>query len=230
MDINLNDYDFIDFGASKGGSIEFAKAALGGRKGLGIDLDPKKVSTMKSLGIDAIQGDFTNLDLPKKSVKFVIMSHVLEHLPDLETVEKTLESAINLSTEFVFIQGPVFDSDKYLKSFGLKFYWSDWHGHTCHLTTYQLAEILSQWNVFYNIYVREKVVDSNNSALIPINSLSDQFRYDPKIHQAKTFANFPKPLYKEFVCIIKLNPNMANWDSIVKAKKEMHLLINNINV
>lgn len=66
MDINLNDYDFIDFGASKGGSIEFAKAALGGRKGLGIDLDPKKVSTMKSLGIDAIQGDFTNLDLPKK--------------------------------------------------------------------------------------------------------------------------------------------------------------------
>lgn len=40
--MRLDGYDFIDFGASKGGYIEFAKARLGGTRGVGIDIDPKK--------------------------------------------------------------------------------------------------------------------------------------------------------------------------------------------
>jgi hypothetical protein len=41
----------------------------------------------------------------------------------------------------LIIQGPYFDADEHLKSYGLKFYWSDWPGHPCHLTIWALEEI-----------------------------------------------------------------------------------------
>jgi hypothetical protein len=87
---DLAGFDFLDFGASTGSSIEFARERLGGRRGLGVDLDPNKVETMRRCGYDCIQADVTGLDLPAKAVKFVLMSHFLEHLPDLECARKAI--------------------------------------------------------------------------------------------------------------------------------------------
>ena len=50
------DYDFLDFGCSKGGSMEFAQATFGGR-GLGLDIDPAKVAASKAAGFDAAVQD-----------------------------------------------------------------------------------------------------------------------------------------------------------------------------
>ena len=60
-DLVLTDYDFLDFGASKGGSIGFAIEHLGGTRGLGIDLDPNKVAVMRELGHRSIALIETNL-------------------------------------------------------------------------------------------------------------------------------------------------------------------------
>ncbi len=91
---------------------------------------------MSEAGYDCAQGDATNLDFPPDSVRFAVMSHFLEHLPDLSMVKDAIKSAARVASDFLFIRGPYFDSDEYLRSFGLKFTWSDWHGHTCHLTTW----------------------------------------------------------------------------------------------
>ena len=72
------------------------------------------------------------------SVRFVTISHTLEHLRDLVEVRKTLGSAVKVATDFLFIRGPYFDADDLLQTQGLKFFWSDWSGHPCHLTTGQL--------------------------------------------------------------------------------------------
>lgn len=50
--MRLDDYDFIDFGASKCGCIGFAKGPLGGTRGVGIDIDTKKVEQMLRDGYD----------------------------------------------------------------------------------------------------------------------------------------------------------------------------------
>ncbi len=133
-DFNLSDYDFLDFGASKGGAIDFAIQRLGGTKGLGIDRDPNKVQGMIERGYDCLLGDITRLPLPPDSVRFVTMSHILEHLPDLTVVKEAILCASRIASDFLFIQGPYFDADEYLKNNGLKYYWSDWHGNPCHLT------------------------------------------------------------------------------------------------
>jgi ubiquinone/menaquinone biosynthesis C-methylase UbiE len=61
--IKDNDIEFIDFGASKGGSIEFAKKHFCEKsgRGVGIDIDQKKIDEMKEKGYDAFYGDVTEL-------------------------------------------------------------------------------------------------------------------------------------------------------------------------
>lgn len=222
--LDLSNFDFIDFGASKGGSIEFGKIAFDGKRGLGIDLNPNKVEIMKSQGLDAEIGDFTNLPYPDKSFKFAILSHVLEHLPSLDHAKKALKEAMRLSTDFVFFQGPFFEADEYLEKLGLKFYWSDWHGHTCHFSVRDMENILNELGVSkndYKIFLRIPVEDSNSPFIHPLNSPPDQHDYDPNIHPPKHHIKFSGPLFREFVCYIKMR-ELDSWDKLIKKRKNPH--------
>src|SRR5687767_8260464 len=88
--IMLLGYDFFDFGCSTGGNIKFIKSIIPEAKGLGIDIDHKKIDEAKSNGQDAITFDI--LSIPDvKSVEFVTMSHFLEHLPNVDSVDLFLK-------------------------------------------------------------------------------------------------------------------------------------------
>jgi hypothetical protein len=56
--VDLKGFDFVDFGCSAGGSIVWAARKFGGRRGLGVDINPGKV-------------------------RFATMIDFLEHLPTL---------------------------------------------------------------------------------------------------------------------------------------------------
>ena len=222
--MELNGHDFLDFGASKGGCIDFAERSLGGRKGLGVDIDPKKVAQMRALGYDCIEGDITKLDLPDNSVRFVTMSHVLEHLPDLDAVGLAIRSAARVATDFLLIQGPYFDADEALARQGLKFYWSDWRGHPCHLTTGQLGRLLRDAGLRHHILMaRVPVLDSNDPCIHPLSSPRNQHDYEAGVHPAKPDVAFEPPtfdghLYREMVCLVRLRP-FEGWERAVFARK-----------
>ncbi|MBT6472189.1 MAG: methyltransferase domain-containing protein [Candidatus Marinimicrobia bacterium] len=221
MFIDDKEFDFIDFGASKGGCIEFAKRSLKGKNGLGVDISPQKVLQMQNLGYECVEGDITCLDnIPDKSVRFVTISHVLEHLPSISHIEKTLKEAIRISTDFIFIHGPYFDEDDYLADHGLKFYWSDWHGHTYHLRTNELDEIITNKITInqHKIMARVPVIDSSDPCIHPIESPIDQHDYNEDQHPIKKTLGFNRPIYKEFVCYMGLR-NLDYWDSLVNARK-----------
>ena len=117
--IKKSNIDFLDFGCSGGGSIEYAKRYLGGKNGIVIDIDKKKIDFATKAGHNAVL--FNIEDLPNdKLVDFVILSHFLEHIRDPEIVELFIRKAINISRKFVYIQQPSFDGDSYLFSKGLK--------------------------------------------------------------------------------------------------------------
>ena len=48
--IKNNNFDFLDFGCSKGGAIQWAKKYLNGKNGLGIDIDEKKLELASNAG------------------------------------------------------------------------------------------------------------------------------------------------------------------------------------
>ena len=218
MQYQIEDYDFLDFGASKGNSILFGKNKLGGRKGLGIDNDPNKVELAKENGIDCILEDVTKLKFPINKFNFIIMSHFLEHLGSFRDVRRTIESAAQVAKNFLFIQGPFFDADGYLESLGLKFFWSDWTAHHTQLTIKDLRLILLHLGLNKHIMlVANEVLGSDHPTIHPLESPKNQQDYDPQKHPPKPNVRFTRTLYREMVCIVKLR-EFGNWKKIIKAK------------
>lgn len=216
---DLSAFDFVDFGSSNGGCIEFAKARLGGGRELGIDINPEKVEATRRLGYECMCGDITALGTASKAVRFVTMSHILEHLPDLESVQKAIAEAARVATDFLFIQGPSFDESSRLEQLGFRFFWSHWTGHHCHLTTSQLRDILLRLGLSdHSMFVRRAVVDSIDSSIHPLSSPIDQYEYRPEIHPPKSFVRFSPPVFKELVCFVRLSA-VPNWEQIVKAHR-----------
>ena len=194
--------DFLDFGASAGGSIELATTMLDGDRGIGIDIDLRKIRKLMAAGHDAVAADITRLAFPENAVRFVVMSHILEHLPGWELVEATLESGARVANDFLYIAGPYFDPDSYLEEHGLKFYWSDWHGHPCHVSIEQVMGWVSGHGFESKLFLTRPLISSLDDAIHPLESVRNQHGYDVKEHPPKPLLVFPTPFYREFLLLV----------------------------
>lgn len=173
------DFDFLDIGCSNGTSLKWGEQFLGG-KGLGIDLNPKKVAVAQQAGVCAQVGDATKLDFPDNSVRFVMLFDVLEHLDGAHTALAVLKEAYRVAREFVLVRGPNFDHIAELADAGLKKYYADWRGHTWHHTTrdlYVLATAVTEHPAV--LLNHEYMVESHHHDLLPLDAPPDQGRYDP---------------------------------------------------
>ena len=223
---DLRDFDFLDFGTGNGRSIDFAKLCLGGRRGLGIEKKREPAERLRNSGYECIHGDVTSLEFPRDAVRFVTMSHFLEHLPDASAVRDAVEAGATAASDFLFIQGPWFDADEYLKDLGLKLYWSDWHGHPCHLTTHQLREILQDLGLVDHVFLSGTPIrDSRDRAVHPLESPPEQHDYVRAIHPEKPSVRFDVDVYREFACFVRLRP-LGNWDRLLTARKTWRVLRN----
>ena len=222
-ELSLDGYDFLDIGSSKGGSMDFARSKLGGKRGLGVDLNPANVETMRLRGYDCLHGDISEMAFPAKSVRFAVMNHVLEHMP-LPKGYKAVECAKTVATDFIYIRGPYFDADAYLRRHGLKFYWSDWHGHTCHLTTSLLQAVLRGLHLEdFLILGRTPVNDSLDDSIHPLDSPIDQHQYDPHEHPPKPSMRFKAPLHREMICLVRLR-DIPYWQELLGVHRDCEVI------
>lgn len=106
VDPAMGVYDYLDFGCSEGGSLSFARDVLGGRRGLGLDIDPQKVAKARSAGFEALQMDVTALQAYPNCTSFVTMTHFLEHLPGYHLAKKCVLSGITAARDFVVFRQP----------------------------------------------------------------------------------------------------------------------------
>lgn len=195
--------------------MAFAQKAFRGGRPLGIDIDPKKVERTKDAGFDAILADATIPEQFKGQARFSMLSHFLEHLPDYETVNRALKTAIRISREFVFIRQPWFDADGKLFKDGLKFYWSDWHGHPMTLTSLQMYRAvrphLARGEIARaTIFGNNPVVDTDNECIVPLGAPTDTGKYDPEAHGPKPAPAIELDAYKELVVVLaKTNPDIT---------------------
>ena len=212
-------YDFVDIGSFGGSSIDFAMRTLGGKRGLGVEVNATHVERMRQRGYDCLQGDITKMTLPPDSVRFVVMSHVLEHMA-LHAVYKTIECAQRIATDFIYIRGPYFDADAFLRRHSLKFFWSDWHGHTCHLTTSLLRSVLTRLQLSeFTVLGRTPVDNSLDDSIHPLDSPPDQHAYSPEEHPPKRSIRFAPSLYREMICLVRLR-DLPDWHDILRVHRD----------
>ncbi|MCH9052354.1 MAG: methyltransferase domain-containing protein, partial [Proteobacteria bacterium] len=208
--INLAGYDFLDFGCGAGGSIELGRIRFGGHRGLGLDIKPGKVAAAREAGYDAQVCDVTSLTSHPDSVRFVLLSHFLEHLPSLADAKRCLFAACMAAREFVYVCQPYFDADGYLFDKGLKLYWSDWTGHPNRMTSLELycciRDIASSVPIQqFAIYRRGKITDSHETVIHALASPVDQHDWQATTHPEKPPTPFNYPVYKELGALIVLD-------------------------
>ncbi|AFZ50434.1 class I SAM-dependent methyltransferase [Dactylococcopsis salina] len=198
-------YDYLDFGCSNGGSLKFGKSYLGGTKGLGVDINPDKVRQALENDLSAVVADVTELSQLDNVVRFVTLFHFLEHLSGFSAARNCLDAAITASSDFVLVRQPCFESDGYLFERGLKLYWSDWTGHPYAMTTLDFYKIIrgnpkvKAWGV----YGRKPISHSKDLAIHPLASPRNQHAYDPAQHPAKPMLPLSANLFYELVVFIQ---------------------------
>jgi hypothetical protein len=218
--IKTSGFDFLDFGASKAESLHFGVNRLGGKRGLGVDLDPKRVAKMKEQGLNCVVGDITNLAVEKNAVRFVKMVHILEHLPSLKSAQQAIATAKRAATDFIVINGPFFDEDEYLKNKKLKLEWSDYPEHTLAFKVDDLVKILDELAFDdYEIYMRYKIKSSDHPAVLPLKAPPGTHGYDSIKHIKKPHINFERDIWMEFVCYIPIGP-LKDWQEILSAYQD----------
>jgi hypothetical protein len=206
-------FDFLDFGCSRGGSIKWARKTFSGIKGLGIDIDERKVAGAREAGHEAIRFDI--LEIPRrKLVRFTVMRHFLEHVPDRGLARKFIARACAVSSDFIVIQQPYFDADGFLMREGLKLYWSDWNGHPFNMTSLDLYRFLRQLEASgkiaaFSIHAKTPIGNSTDPAIHPLSSPCNQHAYDPTIHPAKRGVAFDFPVFEETIALAWMVPGMG---------------------
>ena len=226
--INTNNIDFVDFGCSDGANISRILAVDSTLKGLGIDIDESKLKKAKENGFNVVNFDI--LKLPnQKLVKFVTMSHFLEHLPSVKFAEDIINCGINISSEFVFIRQPWFDSDGILLFNNLKLFWSDWSGHPNNMTTLDfylifLRALKSRYIYDFSIFGRGHIVNSSDECLIPLKAPHNSHKYDKIKHGEKsTDQELFNPVYKEVIVIARIKQHV-NCEIFLKSLDHLHLI------
>jgi len=218
MKVDTAKFDFLDFGCSSGGSLTLAKKRFGGKAGLGIDNSPEQCALARKNGFKVLCADARTVVLPKKSVKFSMLAHFLEHLPNIAATTAVLHTATQASTDFLFIEGPSFDFDMYLRNRGLKFFWTDGCGHHNLLQLHTLKNIIGKLPAHsYTVMLEQPFVKDSSSR--DIHSLKSPYNvtyYDKKIHPPKPLVRFDKNIFRSFIVFVWLR------DLTVKTRK--HLL------
>lgn len=221
--VESGEIDFLDFGCSEGGSYEFALRRFNARRGIGLDIDPKKVEKARARGAEAYVADATQVELPSKCVKFVVMSHFLEHLPESRLAAKCVKVAIAAASDFVLIRIPYYDANVQLLPLGFKLYSADWSGHPNLMTSYDIWRSvrahLELDEVSLAIFGRFRITDSADTSIVPLLAPVDTRKKDLESFSGKKEkVSFPFAMYKELVGVIirkKKGSVSRRLDSIV---------------
>jgi len=229
--LKSGDYDFVDFGCSTGGSLILGKEMFGAKRGLGVDIDPKKVAKTREAGFDAMQADITKIGLSRHKVRFTILSHFLEHIPDMKLATYCIQSAALISKNFIYIQQPYFDADPYLFRHGLKLFWSDWHGHPNRMTSLEFFTFLRTlrgkgYVKDFAIYGYREIKDSQDTVVHPVESPEDQSSFDPKKHpqKKKKTIKFAFPIFHEIRVIAIMPESDETLDDVLGQVKISDIL------
>jgi SAM-dependent methyltransferase len=204
--LQSNNYDFFDFGCSEGGSYEFAQKRLGAKTGIGLDINPKKVRKARERGFEAYEQDVTQINPLKDSVRFVLMSHFLEHLPDGHLARRCVAAGVMAASEYVLIRHPFFDENGALARLGFKLHSADWRGHQNLMTSYDVwravRPFLDAGQVSLSVYGRLRIKDSSDPAIVPLSAPMDIRKADLPAYSEKPRVKFAFPMFKELVAIV----------------------------
>ena len=202
--------------------MEFAQKHLGGNRGLGFDIDPRKVSRAIQSGHDAVCLDILKMKRVEDSVDFVILSHFLEHV-DPGDAPKFILKAAEMSRKFIFIQQPFFDRSIELIEMGLKLSYSDWTGHRNLMTTLEILLVLKRLRersmiTEFSIGAFRRIESSGHDKIVPLSAPIDTINYSD-ILGAKEHVPLRAEIFEEVWAVASISGDHDGHSALARNSK-----------
>ncbi|MGJ3242023.1 MAG: methyltransferase domain-containing protein [Opitutales bacterium] len=200
-------FDFVDAGTSKGGSLVLCQKRFQCGPGIGFDSDPEKIALARKAGHHVYRCDLLETPLPENSVSFGSMLDFLEHLPDEAMAKQFLVNIARASRDFLVVRHPSFEDIEYLADFDLKIGWTHWSGHKNMMTVADFERVFADlgWTE-YAIKPRRQILSSEDPAVVPIHAPINAVHYNDEVHGPKNSVAFDRPVYTGFDIFVALRP------------------------
>jgi hypothetical protein len=201
-------FDFIDFGTHKGSGLAFGSQILGGSRGMGVELNEAKVIENLAAGRYVYSGNVNSIPVEGKCFSFGVCRHVLEHMPDPETVGAVLGSLGRMCRDYIYIEQPDATHEGYLNSLGLMSMSATLSYHTCLMTDQEISETLMKQGL--NDFVIGHLLpqmDSDNQWIQALGAPPDRWTWNEK-DPPKPKVKFDRPIYRDIVFVVRLNKQL----------------------
>lgn len=223
-------FDVVDLGTKQGGALNTFFATAGA-----VYLKPevmKSFKKSKSIGFERQEGEKYRKDVEKKGFNFEIANlatdeavallpvskvylawHFLEHLPNKEWSEKLVKAALTKSTVMAWFRLPSFEQDDItgegvLRKLGLRFTWTNWHGHSSHWLVQDCVDAIRDWESQqerkFNLTIRPAgyIKTTSDKRVVPIDTPVDVNGYQPA-HGYKPIIYFKQAVVAEWEVIVR---------------------------
>lgn len=225
-------WDVVDLGTKKAGAIkEFRKngavffkdiTPIDPAKCLGIDLKDEYESDVTQQGIAFKAYDLATdkalAELPTS--KYYLAWHFLEHVPNKDWSNKIVKACLDNATKGCWFRLPSFQPDEEngegaLRKHGLRFCWSNWHGHPTHYLVEDCRGAIEEWLAankshgglkWRSAKVFQKpagyIKSTTDKRVVFIDSPCDTTDHHPEMGK-KPAVNFSPPIVSEWEVAVK---------------------------
>jgi len=183
---------------------------------LGIDKKDKYRGDVEGQGFqfqcaDVTAGGFIDT-LPE--AWFYLGWHFLEHLPSKEWSTAFVKVMLHRASKGVWFELPSFEQDEStgegaLKKLGLRFSWTDWHGHPSHYLIEDCVGAINAYkqdtgrSVSVKVKPGKRIRNTMDKKVVPIDSPIDTGDYKPVLGK-KENVEFDPPLVGHWIVIAKM--------------------------
>lgn len=200
-------YDCLDIGADTN-SLAWAREFFGVKKPLGINIDTARIANMRQANENCLL--MNALDIPPDSrFDYVMMSHLIEHMESAEQVCGTIELATKIASNGVYISGPYFEDDDYIRQFGVKFCWGDWIDHVSRRSIgHFLPWAQKKYGNAVSVSLGFPAIDALEDNIFALEEEPNKGKYATDKTVEKPNVRFSRPAFQEYVVFIRTNPKL----------------------
>jgi hypothetical protein len=214
------EFAVVDLGTKKAGALDVfckhGKMYFGQEANcipgacLGVDRDEKYGDEVRKRGYKFQAANVLDPDFDWPSSDFYLAFDFLEHMPSKADSDAILHTMVNFARRGLWVRIPSFEQDKtgeqLLRGLGMRFAWTDWHGHPSHYLVSDVMTVISKLVPEANVrHKKLKLVrDTKDPAVVPIDAPTDTVKYDPSLGP-KPFARFETPLIGQHEFIVQIN-------------------------
>jgi hypothetical protein len=218
--IDWSQYDFIDLGCSKGGSLKHCMDRFDVKRGIGVDINPAKVALTEAAGYEAVVADATELE-GNGTVSFVSMMNFLEHLPDIGVVDAVITAASKVARDFLYIRNPSFEGMEWSDVTGFQQYWWHWPFHPSKIKVSDLCAIFDRNNLGpYSIRFVDRVTDTSHETVVPMSLGNRVGGKAARDYPRDKTTPLPDGLFRRQDIFVALRPFAPEeWTSLTKPSR-----------